>query len=113
MWGRGAAADYLPGHVCQQLLSWPREEQGGADLAGNQGKDRPFLTMSFSDNSVSDTLDAPKLTSHCGGETTLVSFPPLRQTALPSTICGNRTGCCRAGLGLELRAIYMRTQLFS
>lgn len=43
MWGRGAAADSLPGHVCQQLLSWPREEQGGADLAGNQGKGRPFL----------------------------------------------------------------------
>lgn len=111
MWGRGAAADSLPGHVCQQLLSWPREEQGGADLAGNQGKGRPFLDR-HSVITVCQILGAPKLTGHGGGETSPVSFPQLRQAALPSV--ATELGVAEQGwVWSSGLSIYMGTGLFS
>lgn len=111
--GAGSSRPTLPGHFCQQLLSWPRGRQGGADLAGSQGRDGPFLTALFSDNSVSDRQT---LCMHRGLQATVevklllclspvVQIGILRLTAPPCAFCGHRTGCCRAGLGSEPRAI--------
>lgn len=36
--GGGEQPLALPGHVYQQLLPWPRGEQGAAGLAGSQGR---------------------------------------------------------------------------